>query len=91
MLFKTQTGFFLFVPPPLGVKGSDDFTTVRMSVGKRVFSKTVDRIFLKLLMKFGCLKGKKLTKLDFWGKNLIFRIMPKNALKIGCFLKKIIH
>ena len=67
MLLKTQTGIF-FGPPPLGEKGSDDFTTVRMSVGKRVFSKKVDRIFLKLLMKFGCLKGKKLTKLDFWGK-----------------------
>ena len=33
-----------------------------VSVGKRVFSKTADRIFLKLLMKLGSLKGKKLRK-----------------------------
>ena len=40
-----------------------------MSVGKHVFSKTAHRIFLKLLMKLVCLKGKKLTELDFWGKS----------------------
>ena len=39
-----------------------------MSVGKRVFSKMALRIFLKLLMKLGCLKGKKLTEPNFWEK-----------------------
>ena len=41
---------------------------VSMSVGKHVFSKTAHRIFLKVLMKLGCLKGKKLTEPDFWEK-----------------------
>ena len=54
-----------FEPPPFGEKGSSDFTTVSMSVGKRFFSKTVHKIFLKLLMKLGCLKGKKLEETDF--------------------------
>ena len=43
-----------------------------MSVGKRVFSKTAHSIFLKLLIKLGCLKGNKLTELDFWEKILDF-------------------
>ena len=30
---------------------------VSMAVGKRIFSKMAHRIFLKLLMKFCCLKG----------------------------------
>ena len=41
---------------------------VSISVGKRVFSKTTHSIFLKLLMKLWCLKGKKLTQPDFSGK-----------------------
>ena len=41
---------------------------VSMSVGKHVFCKTAHRIFLKLLMKLVCLKGKKLAELDFLGK-----------------------
>ena len=46
-----------------------------MSVGKLVFSKTALMIFLKLLMKLGCCKGKKLPvpdfckKISFWGKH----------------------
>ena len=57
---------------------------VSMSVGKRIFSKTAHRIFLKLLMKLGCLKGKKLTEPDFWG-NLILGIRPVNNPKIWFF------
>ena len=62
---------------PLGEKRSYDFTAVSlsvicqyvsMSVGKRIFSKTTHRIFLKLLVKLGCLKGKKLTEPTFWEK-----------------------
>ena len=71
-------------PLSLGKKGFYNFTTTdSMSVGKHIFSKTAFRIFLKLLMKLGCLKGKKLTKAE--GKNLILRIMSKNTLKIGFF------
>ena len=55
-------------PPSLGKKRSYDFTTVSMSVGKGVFSKTAHTIFLKLLMKLGCLKGKKLMEPDFLEK-----------------------
>ena len=51
------------------------FTTVywwykmlRISVGKHIFSKTAHMIFLKLLMKLVCLKGKKLMELDFGEK-----------------------
>ena len=40
-----------------------------MSERKRFFSKKAGRIFLKLLMKLGCLKGKKLAELDFWEKS----------------------
>ena len=43
--------FYFFGPPPLGEKGFCNFTTVSMSVGKRIFSKMPRRIFLKLLMK----------------------------------------
>ena len=46
-----------------------------MSVGKRIFSKTARRIFLKLLMKLECLQGKKLAEPDFLGKNLILGLM----------------
>ena len=46
----------------LSKKESYDFIAVSqyiiMSVGKHVFSKTAHRIFLKHLMKLGCLKGK---------------------------------
>ena len=78
----------IFRPLPLGEKGSYDY--VSMSVGKRVFSKTAHRVFLKLLMKLGCLKGKKQAEPDFWIKNLILGIMPKNTPKIGIldFAKK---
>ena len=41
---------------------------VSMSVGKRVFSKTAHRIFLKLIMKLGCLKGNKTDGAGFLGK-----------------------
>ena len=58
---------------------------VIMSVDKCVYSETAHRIFLKLLIKLGCVKGKKLTELDFLGKNIIFGIMPKNIPKIGLF------
>ena len=66
---------------------------VSMSVGKRVFFKTAHRAFLKLLMKFGCLKVEKLTEPNFWQKNRIFGTMPQNTLKIGVFgyFKKIVH
>ena len=39
---------------------------VSMAEGKGVFSKTAHRIFLKLRMKLGCHRGKKLTESDFW-------------------------
>ena len=76
-----------------GVLWFDHCQYVSMSVGKRVFSKTTHRFFLKLLMKLGSLKGKKLAELDFGGGNLILGIMPKNTLKIGLFgfCKKIVH
>ena len=45
---------------------------VSMAIGKRVLSKTAPRVFLKLLMKLGCLKGKKLTEPDFWEKILFW-------------------
>ena len=35
-----------FIPLPLGEKGPFDFTTVSVSVGKRVLPKTAHRIFL---------------------------------------------
>ena len=41
---------------------------VSMSVGKHFLSKMAHRIFLKLLMKLRCIKGKKLTEPDFWEK-----------------------
>ena len=50
----------IFGPSPLGENGSYDY--VIMSLGKRVFPKIAHRIFLKLLMKLGCLQGKKLAK-----------------------------
>ena len=62
-----------------GVLSFHHWQNVSMSVGKRDFSKTARRIFLKLLMKLGCLKGKKLTEPDFWEKNFISWIMPKNT------------
>ena len=86
MVSRNYTNFnYTTGPPPLGEKGSCDFTTVSMSVGKRFFSKTVYRIFLKLLMKLGCPKGKKLEETDFQEKNLILGIMPQNTPNVGFF------
>ena len=65
-----------FGPPPLGEKRPYDFTTVSMSVGKRVFSKTAHRVFLKLPKKLGCLKGKNNGARNL-GKNLILGINTK--------------
>lgn len=69
---------------PLGEKGSYKFATVTRSLKRSVrpFSlKTTHWIFLKLLMKLQCLKGKKLMKLHFFGK-ILLEIMPKNTPKI---------
>ena len=63
--------------PPLGEKGPYDFTTVSMSVGKHVFSKTAHMIFLKLPMKLGYLKAEKLTELEFWEKISFWGQCPK--------------
>ena len=71
VIIHIDTLFMLFEPPPLGEKGSYDFTTVCMSVDKRIFSKTAHRICLKLLMKLGCLQGKKIDGASFLEKNLI--------------------
>ena len=49
-----------FGPLPLAEMESYDFTSVSRSVGEKIFSKMAHRIFLKLLIKLGCLKGKKL-------------------------------
>ena len=49
-----------------------------MSLGKLVFSKTAHTIFLKLPMKLGGLKGKKLMEPDFWGT-------PQNTPEIRFF------
>ena len=59
---------------------------VSTSVGKNFFSKMAYRIFLKLLMKLGCLSCEKLMEPDF-----ILGIMPKSTLKIGFsgFCKKV--
>ena len=52
------------------------FYYASMSVGERVFSKTSLRIFLKILMKLGCLgKGKNL-------KNMVFKLNAKMLLAI---------
>ena len=40
-----------------------------MSVGKRVLSKTAHSIFLKLLIKLGCLKFKNMTDPRVWEKS----------------------
>ena len=61
----------IFGPSLSGENGSYDY--VIMSLGKRVFSKTARMIFLKLLMKLGCLQGKKLVEPYFWEKKY-----PKN-------------
>ena len=58
---------------------------VSMSVGKRVFSKTAHSIFLKLLIKLGCLKGNKLTELDFWEKILDFAKKKNSPLMCRFF------
>ena len=71
-----------------------------MSVGKRVFSKTTHRFFLKLLMKLGSLKGKKLAELDFGGgeshfgnnaqkypENRVIWILQKNSSLICRFFE----
>ena len=71
---------------PLDKKGSYDFTTVTVSEGKCIFSKTAHRVFLKLLMKLGCPKGKKLMGLDFWEKKSILWIMPAKHHENRVFL-----
>ena len=80
-------------PPALGEKGSCDFTTVIMTVAKHIFSKMAHRTFLKLLMKLGCLKGKKLTTLDFpWEKTHFgdnVQKYPKNSFLD--FTKTLVH
>ena len=53
-----------------------------MSVGKHVFFKTGHRIFLKLLMKLGYLKGKKLMEPDFGGKFNFGDNAPKHPKKV---------
>ena len=57
-----------------------------MPLGKRVFSKTAHRIFLKLLMKLGCLNGKKQIRPGFRDndqkhqiKNRVFEFCEKNS------------
>ena len=82
--WKAFQYFCLFGSPPLAKKGYYDFTTVSMSVC-HVLSKTAHWSFLKIVMKLGCLKGKKLTEPDFFGKKLILGIMPKNTPKIMFF------
>ena len=67
-VFQGLGDIIIIGPLPLYEKGSYDFTTVSMSVGKHVLSKMARRIFPKLVMRLGCLKGKKLTELDFWEK-----------------------
>ena len=68
---------FFFGHPPLGEKGSYNFTTVSMLLGKHVFSKMAHRIFLKRFMKLGS---------QIFGENLILGIMPKNIPKIGFWI-----
>ena len=68
-IINASRRYEIFGSPSLGKKGSYDFTTVSMSVGKRVFSKTAQRIFLKLLMKLGYPKSKNLTEQNFWEKS----------------------
>ena len=58
-------------PPPLGEKGSYDFTTVSMSVGKRFFSKMA-HIFWKK-SHFGDNAQKH-------PKNRVFLILQENAV-----------
>ena len=49
-----------------------------MSVGKHVFSKRAHRLFLRLFMKLGCLKSKKLTEPDF---KIMLKIMLYHYVK----------
>ena len=82
-LSPANSNSFFIGPQFLGKKGSYDFTTVSVSVGKHVFSITVHWIFLKFVMKLGWLKGEKQTEPHFWKKNLILGTMLQNTAKIG--------
>ena len=70
MLFLDPFSYFLSGFRRKGALWLHECQYVILSVGKRVFSKMAHRIFLKLLMKLGCLKGKKLMKPYFWEKSL---------------------
>ena len=61
---------------------------VSRSVSKPFFSETAHRIFLKLLMKLVCFKGKKLKDPDFQEDLGIMRQIPPNRDFFG-FCKKI--
>ena len=89
------SGLCIFIGP-LGEKKCYDVTNVCISmlIGKRVFSKMAHRIFLKLLIKLGCLKDKKWwswilrKKSRFWNnarkhsKNRGFLIYEKMYINI---------
>ena len=68
---------FIYWTPTLGEKGSNDFANVSRSVGKRVFCKVCHRIFQKLLIKLGCLKGKELMEPAFMKKITFWDNAPK--------------
>ena len=70
MLFLDPFSYFLSGFRRKGALWLHECQYVIVSVGKRVFSKMAHRIFLKLLMTLGCLKGKKLMKPYFWEKSL---------------------
>ena len=91
--FKTRHTFWTPAFRWKGVLWFHNCQYVSMSVSKGVFSKTTHRIFLKLLMKLGCLKGKKLTEPNFLKKISFLEIMLKNTIKIEIlgFCKKIFH
>ena len=61
----------------LSIKGSYESTTASQSVSQ---SKIPDKIFIKLPMKFWCLKGKKVPQP---GKNIILGKDPETSSKVS--------
>ena len=70
--WHVRTLLTFYGPPPLGEGVLWDWLGqyVSMSVCQlSFFSKSAHRMFLKLGVKLGCLKGRKVTEPDFWKKS----------------------
>ena len=67
---------------------------VGRSVSNNFFSEMSHSIFMKLHMKSWCLKGKKVTKLEFFEKNLTmekYENTPKNRLFWGGIISPLMY